>query len=102
MSRYVLAPSARDDLVSIRDFYLEEAGTRVARQMLIELVEAFRTLARNPGIGHRRRELAGDRPVLFFAVRDYLIIYAAEARPLEIVAIVHGSRDLPRFLDKRL
>ena len=41
---YILVPVAQDDLVGIRDYYLEEAGPRVARQMLVEFVDAFRFL----------------------------------------------------------
>lgn len=60
MSKYVLMQAAKDDLVEIRDYYLEEAGYRVARQMLVELVAAFRFLARTPGAGHMRKDLADD------------------------------------------
>ena len=35
MSRYILAPAAQEDLVAIRDYYLKEAGYRIARQMLV-------------------------------------------------------------------
>ena len=101
MSRYILAPFAQEDLVNIRDYYLEEAGSRVARQMLAEFVEAFRFLARNPRIGHPRNDLAGDRPVLFWRVREYLVVYKAETKPLEIVTIVRGSRDIPNVIGKR-
>ena len=49
MSGYILTPVAQEDLVDIRDYYLDEAGYRVARQMLVEFVEAFRFLALTPG-----------------------------------------------------
>jgi hypothetical protein len=32
--------------------------------MLVEFVEAFRLLAKNPGAGHTRKDLAEDRPIL--------------------------------------
>jgi plasmid stabilization system protein ParE len=101
MSRYILAPLAQEDLTSIRDYYLEAAGQRIARRILIEFVEAFRTLARNPGLGHKRPDLAGDRPVLFWAVRDYLVLYRAEEKPLEIIMIVRGTRDIPTLIRRR-
>lgn len=74
MSRYILSPIAQEDLARIRDYYLQQAGPRVARQMLIEFVEGFRILARNPSIGHKRQDLAENRPVLFWTVRDYFVI----------------------------
>ena len=42
MSGYILTPTAQEDLVAIRNYYLEETGPRTARQMLVEFVEAFR------------------------------------------------------------
>lgn len=101
MNRYVLSPVAQEDLRNIRDYYLEEAGYRVARQMLVEFVEAFRFLARNPGAGHKREDLAQDRPILFWAVRDYLILYKRGSDPLQIVTLVRGAQDLPRVISLR-
>ena len=46
MSKYTLMPAAKADLADVRDYYLEEGGHRVARQMVVEFVEAFRFLAR--------------------------------------------------------
>ncbi|MBV9085610.1 MAG: type II toxin-antitoxin system RelE/ParE family toxin [Acidobacteriaceae bacterium] len=66
--------------------------------MLVEFVEAFRSIARNPGIGHKRQDLVEDRPILFWPVRDYLIAYHADAKPVQIITIVHGSRDVPAAL----
>ena len=51
MSGYILAPTAQEDLVAIRDYYQKEASYRIARQMLAEFVDAFRTIAKTPGIG---------------------------------------------------
>lgn len=101
MIKYILTPSAQEDLVDIRDYYLKEAGTRVARQMLTEFVEAFRFLASTPAAGHKREDLAEGRPVLFWPMRDYLIIYRQNSRPLKILAIVRGSRDVPKVIGRR-
>ncbi|MBN8733438.1 MAG: type II toxin-antitoxin system RelE/ParE family toxin [Acidobacteria bacterium] len=90
MSRYVLMPAAQDDLAAIRDYYLREAGYRVARQMLVEFVDAFRFLARTPSAGHARPDLAEARPIRFWALRDYLILVQAQNRP------VGNPLDLPR------
>jgi len=32
--------------------------------------------------------------VLFWPLRDYLIIHRADRKPIEIVTVVHGSRDV--------
>jgi toxin ParE1/3/4 len=101
MSRYVLMPAAKEDLADIRNYYLEEAGHRVARQMVVEFVEAFRFLARTPGAGHVRQDLAEGRPILFWPMRDYLILYKAATSPLEILSIFRGSRDVPGLIGRR-
>jgi plasmid stabilization system protein ParE len=67
MSGYVLTPTAQQELVQIRDYYLEKAGHRIARQMLGEFVEGFRFLSRTRGAGHKREDLAEGRPILFWA-----------------------------------
>ena len=101
MSGHVLQPVAQEDLADIRDYYLQEAGHRVARQMLVEFVEAFRFLARTPGAGHKREDLAEDRPILFWPMRDYMILYKPGTNPLEIITIARGSQDIPRIIGRR-
>ena len=98
MSRYTLSAVAQSDLVGIRDYYLDKGSPRAAREMLVELVKAFRTLGRTPTLGHRREDLAEERPVLFWSLRDYVIIYRPDRRPIEIVTVVRGSRDIPTLL----
>ena len=66
-----------------------------------KLFDAFDALARTPGMGHTREDLT-SYPVLFWPVGAYLIIYRAERRPVEIVAVTQGSRDIPAFLNRRI
>ena len=101
MSSYTLTPIAQEDLADIRDYYLEETGYRVARQMLVEFVDAFRLLARTPGAGHRREDLAEERPILFWPMRDFLILYKTGTWPLQVISIVRGSLDVPRIIGRR-
>ncbi len=62
-----------------------------------EFFRAFEDLAAMPGKGHKREDLT-DRAVLFFRVRSYLIVYRRESVPLQIVAVLHASRDIPTVL----
>jgi len=39
--------------------------------------------------------------VLFWPVRSYQIIYRRESTPLEIVAVLHGKRNIRAILRKR-
>jgi plasmid stabilization system protein ParE len=58
-------------------------------------------LAATPGSGHWRKDLR-DEPVRFFAVYSYLIVYRTGMRSLQVVAIIHGQRDVERLLRDRL
>jgi plasmid stabilization system protein ParE len=40
-------------------------------------------------------------PVLFWPLGACLIIYRATSRPVEIVAVTQGARDIPAFLQRR-
>ena len=66
-----------------------------------KVVRCLEAIARTPGIGHKREDLT-PYPVLFWTVGAYLIIYRAERRPVEIVAVTQGSRNIPAFLRRRL
>jgi plasmid stabilization system protein ParE len=65
-----------------------------------KLFAAFDALARNPGIGHARQDLTSET-VRFWPVGAYLTVYRAETRPIQIVAVVQGSRDIPSLLWRR-
>ena len=51
--------------------------------------------------GHWRKDLTGEQ-VKFFPVYSYLVVYRFDTKPLQIVAIVHGGRDLEQLLKARL
>jgi toxin ParE1/3/4 len=100
MKRFVLSEEARDDLQEIKS-YIAEKSIEGARRVITEFRHAFRELGNTPGMGHRRQDLT-KRPVLFWPVRSYLIIYRPGIQPLEIVAVLHGKRNLKRILRGRL
>jgi len=59
-------------------------------------LSAIRRLVLFPHQGHRRPELT-SRPLRFTVVRDYMIAYAPEKKPLWVVAVMHGRRS-PRVM----
>lgn len=65
-------------------------------RVVAEILDAARTLAASPRIGHRRPDLT-TRPLRFHLVRDYLIGYVPDETPLWIVAVLHGRRN-PRVI----
>jgi toxin ParE1/3/4 len=97
---YLVSPDAEGDLQEIWRYLLGEAGLAVANQIQCELVDAFEGLADVPGKGHRRPDLT-SRVVLFFSVYQYMIVYR-RGKTVEIVAVLHGKRNLKRLLKTRM
>jgi plasmid stabilization system protein ParE len=96
---YILSVDADFDLDDIWE-YIAADDIDAADHWIQKLFAAFEALGRTPGMGHRREDLTGY-PVLFWPVGAYLIIYRGERRPIEIVAVTQGSRDIPAFLSRR-
>lgn len=96
MSRFVLTPAAREDLLEIVD-YIREDSPEAAQRVLRKLQDSMRRLARTPGMGHLREDLS-DEPLRFWPVYSYLIIYRLETRPLQIVRVLRGTRDIKSLL----
>ena len=99
MNGYVLSRDAERDLEDLWD-YVAEDDVAAADRLIARLFDAFEELGRFPGLGHKREDLT-NFPVLFWPVGNYLIIYRTEQPPIQIVAVVHGSRDIPAFLRRR-
>ena len=98
MSGFLIAPAALGDLSEIWDYYaIQIQNPDAADRVRDEIFESFRTLAKTPGMGHFRNDLA-KKPLRFWHVRSYLIIYRSEKRPIEIVRVLHGARDVQAIL----
>jgi len=100
MRRYVLAPEAASDLVQIFRHLQREASKEVAEQVEHAIRNKIVFLAKNPGIGHFRRDLT-DEPVKVFPAYSWLIIYRPDTKPLQVVSILHASRDVASILEGR-
>ena len=100
MTGYILGAAVEFDLDEIRE-YIAADNIDAADRWIARLFDAFEALGQTPGMGHRREDLT-RYPVLFWPVGAYLIIYRAERRPIEIVAVTQGSRDIPAFLNRRI
>ena len=98
MSSYTLAPAAKADLVEIWLYYAQEMGDLdLADRIRGEIFDGIHAAARKPRIGHLRRDLASE-PLRFWRVRNYVIIYRSESKPIQVVRILHGARDVKSIL----
>jgi plasmid stabilization system protein ParE len=95
MVGYDFHPEARLDLDEIWEFISRE-NLDAADRVITEVIDALRALAPFPHQGHRRRDLT-SRPLRFIVVREYLIAYAPDEKPLWVIAVIHGHRS-PRLM----
>ncbi|HAJ48386.1 MAG TPA: type II toxin-antitoxin system RelE/ParE family toxin [Alphaproteobacteria bacterium] len=100
MKRYTLSELAKADLASIKAYLKVEAGIPATRRVLHDISNAIERIGSMPGLGHVREDLT-TLPVKFWQVRAYFVIYTPQARPIEIIRILHASRDIPRLLAPR-
>jgi len=87
MKSYILSKPAETDLEEVGAYLTTEA----------ELREAMRFLGVRTEAGHFRIDLT-DEPVRFWCVYSYLIVYDPAKKPIEIVRVVHGARDISTLL----
>lgn len=96
MSEFLLSPAARLDLLDIWE-YIARDSVEAADRVIEKIHSEIRELARQPGLGHFRRDLA-DEPLRFWRVYAYLIIYRPETRPLEVVRVLSAYRNVKALL----
>jgi plasmid stabilization system protein ParE len=62
-----------------------------ADELIAEIEGTLETVAAFPQQGHKRTDLT-SLPIRFIVVRNYLIAYACEEKPIFVVAVFHGQR----------
>jgi toxin ParE1/3/4 len=91
MGGFRLSTRAETDVAEIRS-YISQENSSAADQFVGELFDLFQLLGRNPKIGQLRPEL---RPNLCsFSHGNYVVFYCHADERAEIVAVVHGARDV--------
>ncbi len=90
-----LHPLAAQDITDIWT-YIADDSPQAARRVREEILAAIRALVQFPNVGHKRPDLT-SRPLRFIVVREYLIAYAPDEKPLWVVAVMHGRRN-PRVM----
>ena len=97
MKKVVLSKAADADLEDIFDFTLEEFGLDQAVSYVSRFDGTFETISDNPEIGRERKEIRENLRSL--AKEKHVIFYRVLKDHIRIVRILHGLRDLPKFLD---
>lgn len=91
----IIHPLAAQDIADIWE-YIAQDNAGAAKKVREELQKAIHSLRTFPHQGHKRPDLTAG-PYRFLIVREYLIAYAPEERPLLVIAVIHGRRN-PRAI----
>jgi plasmid stabilization system protein ParE len=95
MTGYEFHPDAAIDLIEIWDFIAED-NLDAADHVIANILAGIEAVVPFPHRGHKRRDLT-SRPLRFTVVREYLIAYAPDEKPLWVLAVIHGRRN-PRVM----
>lgn len=90
-----LSRLAARDLEGLFDYVAAE-NPAAAERVLSEIEAALAKLTEFPKMGHSRPDLT-SRPLLFWQVFRYLIVYRQVEDRVEVARILHSARDV-RFL----
>lgn len=91
MSRFKLSAQARQDIEDIW-LYIAQNSPQAADNLLDKMLLRFSRLAQFPELGRVRSDLAPF--VRSFPVGSYIVFYRPIEQGIEIVRVVHGSRDI--------
>ena len=99
MIQIVFRPEAENDLAAIA-LYVAQSSPERARAVVHGLRRRTQILLTLPLAGRPRPEFGADLRSL--VERPYVLFYRVIGDTAEIVAILHGSRDLPAALAARI
>lgn len=91
MAFFVLRPIAQQDLADTYAF-IAETSVQQAERWLERVETQCQELAEMPEMGRARPELPGS--VRSLSIQRYVIFYRPMADGVEILRVLHGSRDL--------
>ncbi|MBD9643748.1 MULTISPECIES: type II toxin-antitoxin system RelE/ParE family toxin [Pantoea] len=101
MANYQLTDEARQDLVDIRRFTMQNWGDAQSKIYLRRLQETLRTLAEMPTLG-KSRALDVAEGVLSFPYVSHMVYYQPGQKGIIILAVLHQSRVPATHLATRL
>jgi toxin ParE1/3/4 len=92
---YGFHPEASVDIDDIWE-YIAAHNIDAANRVVEDVLDTIDRLVASPHQGYRRPKLT-SRPLRFKLVREYVIAYAPEKKPLWVLAVFHGRRS-PRVI----
>ena len=92
---YRVTPTAKTHLNDIAEYTLQEFGSEQMEVYLRALFSRFEWLSENPRLGKARNEIFGN--LRSYREGAHVIFYRISGTFIDIVAILHRSRDVDRF-----
>lgn len=99
---FQFTPQAAEDLDAIW-WFIAEDNRDAAKRVEMEIIATCRRLAKHPRMGTKRQDIT-PLPVRFWTITkfpNYVIVYRPDSAPLQVVAVLHGKRDLKKVLEGR-
>ena len=93
MADYSLTNKATADLEDIYDYSITMFGLDQARSYVLGLHRLFKTLAENPTMGRPAEVIGLDIRRLEY--RSHVTFYREGENAVEIIRVLHKSRDVP-------
>jgi addiction module RelE/StbE family toxin len=97
--KIIWSPEAVADLTEIRDYVARDSDAYAAA-LVERILSSIDRLSDFPNLGQRVPELDDDF-IRQLIVDRYRVIYRVREQAVDLAAIVHGARDLPRALAGR-
>jgi len=99
--KFEFLSEARADIRSIWQFLSQEQSQSTADEIVGRILLECERLGEMPGVGHYREDLL-DKGYRFWNASSYLIVYRWQVHPIQVIAIVHGARNVGAFLANRV
>jgi toxin ParE1/3/4 len=87
------SPAFKDDLDSIF-YYIAEDNPSAASKFVKKIKDTCRHIARFPEIGVARDDIGLGTNLRSFPIGNYILFYRISVAHVEMVRIIHGSRDI--------
>jgi len=95
MSILLKRPLAELDLLDIWDYIADDSPDR-ADDFFDRIESKLLTLAQNSGLGRKRPDLLPD--LRSFPIGNYVVFYQQIEDGIDVIRLLHGSRDIEEIL----